>query len=282
MDIATAETILDRADPATKAALHREIAIRYAWRDRNRRSRCNAPVLMKVRLRELERIFTSRYGRTLPDDDAGRDDLLIAAHTIAGLGGEVARNIVAWAAMWCPWMFTAEAEAIADRVVANPYRFKADTLAWRLRLTYAERTALNLTTIGAIDFNKAARLQRRKGRAATARRKARARMPRAVYLAGCASRSKPWEAFGISRRTWERRGKPVSQVSPVASVSPADKASTLSTHLRHHHQASKPKAVVERKTLPTSRPLPDWYGTASLTVVKMIPLPVEISFARAA
>ncbi len=38
------------------------------------------PVLtMMVRLRELERLFASRYGAILPDDDAGREDLTRAA-----------------------------------------------------------------------------------------------------------------------------------------------------------------------------------------------------------
>jgi hypothetical protein len=38
---------------------------------------------------------------------------------------------------------------------------------------------------------------------------------RAEYLAQALSRSKLWEAYGISRRTWERRGKPMME--PVAS-----------------------------------------------------------------
>lgn len=33
-------------------------------------------------------------------------------------------------------------------------------------------------------------------------------LPRAEYLANSLSRSKPWEALGISRATWYRRGKP--------------------------------------------------------------------------
>ena len=35
-------------------------------------------------------------------------------------------------------------------------------------------------------------------------------LPRAEYLAESLMRKKPWEAFGISRRTWYRRGKPTS------------------------------------------------------------------------
>lgn len=32
--------------------------------------------------------------------------------------------------------------------------------------------------------------------------------PRAEYLAQSLSRSKPWEALGVSRATWYRQGKP--------------------------------------------------------------------------
>lgn len=149
----------------------------------------------------------------------------------------------------CP---AAEAQAVAERVIANPHRWKADTLAWRLRLTDAERTALKIKTIGAFDVSKAERLARRKecNRAAeVARRRAKGAKPRATYEAASASRTKPWEAFGISRRTWERRGKPIPPQSEArdASGRTADEASMLSIHLRHPSQASPPQGLVERK-----------------------------------
>lgn len=40
-------------------------------------------------------------------------------------------------------------------------------------------------------------------------------VPRAEYEANGISRSKPWEAFGISRATWYRRGKPELQETPA-------------------------------------------------------------------
>ena len=33
-------------------------------------------------------------------------------------------------------------------------------------------------------------------------------LPREEYLANALTRTKPWEAMGISRATWYRRGKP--------------------------------------------------------------------------
>lgn len=41
-------------------------------------------------------------------------------------------------------------------------------------------------------------------------------LPRAEYEANAISRAKPWEALGMSRATWYRRGKPVAL--PAKSV----------------------------------------------------------------
>jgi len=147
---------------ASAQARHAEISRRYAWQAQQRRKRGDAKpdhnrLLTLIRLRELERLFRHRWGRLLPDDDAGRGDLVIAAHHIAFLRGEVRDHIVAWARAWAPWMPQHEAEGLADRVAAEPRKFTADALPWRLRLAMAERTQLKITTIGAFDVTKAER-----------------------------------------------------------------------------------------------------------------------------
>jgi hypothetical protein len=46
--------------------------------DTARRDRKREPVSMAaLRVGDLKRLFISRYGRELPDDDAGRDDALV-------------------------------------------------------------------------------------------------------------------------------------------------------------------------------------------------------------
>jgi hypothetical protein len=87
-----------------------------------------------------------------------------------------------------------------------PRRIRADTLARHLHVSDAERTALRIWTIGAYDKPKTERIKRRKEKrrlADKARRQARGAKPREQSL----SRTKPWEAFGIKRRAWERRGE---------------------------------------------------------------------------
>jgi hypothetical protein len=99
-----------------------------------------------------------------------------------------------------------------------PRRLRADTIARLLKVTDAERTALRIRTIGACDVSKAERAERSKQRRRVAekqRRLARGIIPRERSL----SRTKPWEAEGISRRTWERRRKAVSQIrAPYSSL----------------------------------------------------------------
>jgi hypothetical protein len=190
-------------DPIVQAKLH-DIARRYAWTKSRRR--CGGPFYVRalVRMREIERVLASRCGRTLPDDDAGREDLRIAAHHVR----DVAGNIVKWARLWAPWCTEHEAQELAEDVIREPRRWKADTIAWVLGVTMAERTALKLTTIGAVGTTsetRAAEHRARKAERQAARRRAAGATPRAQYEAGSVERARPWESQGISRRTWFRR-----------------------------------------------------------------------------
>jgi hypothetical protein len=194
------------------AQLHAEIDKRYRAK---KHPRSSPRLINRLRISELERFYRDRYGGVLPDDDAGRDDLEIAAHHIAIRGGDVWRNILAWARRWAPWMSGEEAVALAERIEAKPRKFSADELAQRLGLTDAKRTMLGIRTIGAIDVSAKDRAKRRKkGRRQRDRvkRAERGAISRRQYLAQSLSATRPWESEGISRRTWERRRRKVSQV----------------------------------------------------------------------
>lgn len=184
---------------ASKAARHAEVARRYAWQARQRRKGDSGTepsrLITLIRLRELERIFQSRYGRFLPDDDAGRDDLALAANHIVFLRGEVVEHIVGWARAWAPWMPHDEAAALAERIAPAPEKFTADELAWRLRLSMSERTDLKITTIGSFDVAKAERLELRKAKRREAERKRRA-----------------------AHRTGKPRGRPTKNAWPAGST----------------------------------------------------------------
>jgi hypothetical protein len=168
-----------------------------------------------LRVAELRRLFQARYGHVLPDDDAGRDDVLIMANHLAR-GQDAERRIALWLGLWAPWMSKQEIIAIATKVIAKPIRWRADKLGIRLRLTEAERTRLGITTIGSVEVTKAERLARRRQRTrqrVLRLRRAKGVKPRADYEANSLTRNKPWKRLGMSRRSWYRAGKPaVAQV----------------------------------------------------------------------
>jgi hypothetical protein len=101
------------------------------------------------RVREIEEVIKDTYrGKQLPNDDAGRDDLFIVAQHIRGLGGNVVRHVVAFAAMWATWMSEAEARALAEEVIARPREWDADEIAADMGVTKEQRDRLlgGLTT----------------------------------------------------------------------------------------------------------------------------------------
>ena len=51
--------------------------------DRRRKGKRAAGNIIAIRCAELERLFIARYGRQLPDDDAGRDEAMLMAHHLA-------------------------------------------------------------------------------------------------------------------------------------------------------------------------------------------------------
>jgi hypothetical protein len=199
---------------------HHEIARRYAWHgcqsgntlpSRIQPGRTGSSKLITlIRLRELERIFSWRYGAILPDNYSGRDGLILAAHHIAHSGPHAELHIRAWVRLWAPWMSADQVATLAERVIAKPMKFKADTLGRRLQLSSIERQRLGITTIGAFDQDAEARKAARKSRRRTAerlRRRAKGAKPRDQYEP--LTKTKPWERLGMTRRSWYRHGRPM-------------------------------------------------------------------------
>jgi len=128
------------------------------------RSRGTPRQIAALRMNDINRLFRARYGHFLPDDDAGRDDIMVAVNHLASLRPPLKR-IDDWLKLWCPWITVRERDKIAAEAILHQEHWTADQLAWRLRLTDADRTALAITTIGAIDCNKKQRRLRRKANA---------------------------------------------------------------------------------------------------------------------
>ena len=184
-------------------------------------------VLRRLRLGDLRRLLRHRYGPTLPDDDAGRDDLielLLPVSLRPKSPALVMRNMIE---TWAPWMTGEEAFHLIQRIERTPSGLRnrtAKDLGCRLNLTSSERERLKLWTIAAVDMtdDERAEWRRKKKRQRDRLRLERKRRQagvrgRAVYLARSLSKQKAWLVQGICRRTWERlRRKAVSQ--PLSQV----------------------------------------------------------------
>lgn len=114
---------------------------------------------------------------------------------------------------------SSEAEAVVQEASLTPKQMKADDLAKWLGVTYVARQLLGLTRIGAKDVGKRARKELRKRNDRLAKERKRRELG-ALSQSQSLSRTQPWQAEGISRRTWERR-RNKSRTAIVATSSTA-------------------------------------------------------------
>lgn len=170
------------------------------------------------RTREIERLIRARHGDAVPETD----DASIYAEAIAAIyyvefsEDDYVKLTSGWCRRWYPWADQHYVEAIVyERTKVRFRSISQDALGHMLKLTDEERTRLNIRTIGACDVTAVQRRKRQKQKKRDADRLAKQKArraagvrPRAEYLATSLTRSKPWEFFGCSRRTWELRGKP--------------------------------------------------------------------------
>jgi hypothetical protein len=75
--------------------------------------------IRRLRLGDVQKVLRSRYGHTLPDDDAGREDLHEMLLPIS-LGDGADRKMHHAIDLWAPWMDADERLALIDRVNRTP------------------------------------------------------------------------------------------------------------------------------------------------------------------
>lgn len=201
----------------SKEAMHAEIALRYgaakrAAKEANK-GRQKAPFL-SLRLSELERLARYSFGANVPDTSSGRAAITAMLEYVARINGrEVALQ---WIHSRAPWA-SREAAAMVERAIDAKVQ-TADELAWRIGLSWQDRSRLRIRTIGAVGTTTQTRKGLRKAANTKAKadlRRAAGAMPRAQYEAQSKSQNQPWVALGLSRATWYRRGSPsVGETKP--------------------------------------------------------------------
>jgi hypothetical protein len=167
-------------------------------------------LLDRLRTRELNALARLRYpdGKrdyVVPDTPTGRH-LAIAIITHRRRPDDKQRWIDQFCRERAPWLDPDEIDF--TRLRPN----KAQHLGDQLMLTAAERSRLGITTIAPCDVTAeqrvALRRERKRERERERRRKLRAAAgctPREEYEARSKARTRPWEAVGVSKRTWYRR-----------------------------------------------------------------------------
>jgi hypothetical protein len=182
-----------------RAAERAEIRSRYR---RKRKAGISA-----LRVAELDREFSDRYGgQLLVDDDAGRDDVRIMLNHIARRPGDPAPYMVAWLDRRAPWCAGEERAALITRTIAKPLRYRADTLARKIGLTAARRKRLTIHTIGAVDMTAEQRAaeRREQQRLAKEQKRRAAGVPTIAEARAKRAKKSPWIEAGLARSTWYR------------------------------------------------------------------------------
>lgn len=170
------------------------------------------------RTRDIERVIRHRHGEAVPmsDDASIYAEAIAAIYYVEFSEDDYVKHTSAWIGRWYPWADRHYVEMIVyERAKVRYQPISQEALGRMLRLSYAERQELDIRTIGACDVTVAQRrkIQVEKKREADrltkqAKRRAAGVQTRADYLANSHTQTKPWEAYRVSRRTWERWGKP--------------------------------------------------------------------------
>jgi hypothetical protein len=207
-----------------------EIERRYDQQKPERTLRLNAIAVKRVAV--LERYFELRYGRSLPDDDAGREDLVILLNHIAqnpiDPQGKMRRAIHTWA--W--WMDHDERQELVERIAAKPRWYTASKLGKLLRLTEAEHALIGAETVWpfdatAEDMNAKSKQNDREYQ--KTRRRSAGAVSREEYEANSKSRTEPWKALNMSRPTYYRKLK-AGEIPSETSPSPYKKKNLIERH----------------------------------------------------
>jgi len=73
-------------------------------------------LIRRLRYGALLRLFRHRWGKELPDDDAGRDDLWLLVTNVSLAAAEPQKKMRHVIEMWAPWMAADEREAYVKHV----------------------------------------------------------------------------------------------------------------------------------------------------------------------
>ncbi len=211
------------------------------------RRRPNKPIVFNIyscRLREIERLIGARHGSLFDTDDADvylRPVCRLRRRIYENKNGkssfkDIFLSLKDWASVRMPLITEKAIENVVREVMLDSRIETPDQLGIALRLSYVERSAHRITTIGSFDLNKAGRARLRKNKKrirdrerARQRRRRLGALTRSAYLANSATSKQPWLDEGISRATYYRRRANIDETT----ASPSKLAIREATDLSH-------------------------------------------------
>lgn len=229
-----------QAERPVEIQLGRAAAAQADLEKKNRAQR--GPQSVKnLQLGAVRAILKDRYGAgsehwTVPDDDAGRDDINILAEVLAAIPGKTHGAVVREIRTRAPFLTDSEADHIAEASAAFEVQklVNTESIGNRINLSDEKRRALKTWTIRPAGYSKDDLKREAKEREAARKREKRAaeraaRPPKEPPAHGGWKASglpkstfydrqknppkpkgpKPWELEGVSRTTWYRRSKDV-------------------------------------------------------------------------
>src|SRR5690348_18498097 len=113
-----------------------------------KRPQTKEQVIGRLRIGDLNKLFRWRYAGyvgeyELPDDDSGREDLMVLLHHYANSNPLQLAKIIERRA---PWMGVDERRSVLDRVAAYRWRWRSETMGRVLHVRTAEWESLTLRT----------------------------------------------------------------------------------------------------------------------------------------
>jgi hypothetical protein len=208
----------------------------------------------RLRYGDFLRVFRARYYPKgyyhFPDDDAGRGDLWLIMLNQSLSAKEPEKKMLCILDVWAPWMTPEERKQYVAHVWGLDIYQRLMTgreIGDALRLTNAERERLKVWQFKPVDLDDDQLADQRRRKRNERKRVKRAKT-RAEFLSSCLTAQKPWEAEGISRRTWYRkrgttRGTNNSNCSgsiPVPTVQ-------VESQQKGYHEGVLPSDVVRKR-----------------------------------
>jgi hypothetical protein len=191
------------------------------------------------RVRELSRIYFRQYPYGLPHNGIGVKYAKYMCRTMAFLPDDQRKQ---WLDRHAAWM---DASARDYLMSLGPYWYAARSLGDHLEMDDEDREYCQAWSIVAIDVTEEKRLDINLEKNRKAQEKRR-RKSGAKSQSQSLSRTKPWEAEEISRRTWERRRKAgvASSSPPSLLISTNDEVATGTQAVQAHTPSVSAEKVI--------------------------------------